>query len=83
VEVPPAVTGVTFGNPDGNGNRTVTIAGKGTPGASYKLENSVNLTQWTPEGTAQIAAAGSGALSFTTSASPPVRLKQFWRFRKL
>jgi hypothetical protein len=83
VNVAPAVTNVTFGTPDQNGNRTVTIAGLGTPGASYRLENSVNLATWTPEGTAQTAAAGTGALSFTSSASPPVRTKQFWRFRRL
>ena len=82
VEVQPVVTTVTFGNPNAQGNRAVAIAGKGTPGASYRLENSVNLSQWTPEGTAQTANATTGALSFSTTASPPVRPKQFWRFRK-
>lgn len=86
VEVRPVVTSVTIGAADGNGNRPVSIAGKGTPGASYLLESSVDLfpiATWVPEGAAQTANATTGALSFTTSASPSTRLKQFWRFRRL
>ena len=82
----PTVTSVTFGTADPNGNRPVTIAAKGIPGASYQLETSVDLfplPTWTNDGTPQTAAAGTGALSFTTSASPPVRTRQFWRVKKL
>lgn len=85
-EVIPTVTSFTFGNPDQNGNRPVTIAGKGTPGASYQLETSVALfplPTWTNEGSAQTANVTTGALSFSATASPPVRQRQFWRFRKL
>jgi hypothetical protein len=81
-EVPAAITGVNFGAADVNGNRPVNLTATGVPGASYRLENSVNLLQWTPEGTAQTAAAGTGALNFSSTASPLVRLKQFWRLRR-
>ena len=82
VDPTPVLTAVTLGNPDQNGNRSVTVTGKGAPGVSYRVEISVNFQQWT-NGSTQTAAAGTGALSFSLTASPPVRAKEFYRIRKL
>ena len=82
-DAPPAITGFSVGPADVNGNRTVTITGTGAPGVSHRLEVSANLSQWMPTGAAQSAAANTGALNFSVTASPAVRPKEFYRLRRL
>jgi hypothetical protein len=65
----------------GGGTALFSTAGNwnpdGAPATSYRLERSVNLTQWTAVQTVA-AAPVSGALSFSTTADTSVK-REFYR----
>jgi hypothetical protein len=79
---PAVISSFTMELANQSGGYIANLDAEGTPGVSYLLERSTNLTNWAADGSARTAGI-LGGISYTRTANPATLPKLFYRLRRL